>query len=234
VAKVDVVIVSGGDGGTNEFIVGRDINSFADIRGKALVTDAPNTAYALQAKKILLRHGLVDGVDYRINAVGAGPFRLKAMLEGGDNAAAIMNLPFSAQTIEAGMKSLGRTTDMLGPYQAGGAFVMREWAKANGLTLEQYLAGYIESLRWVVDKSNRDEAIAMLMDKRKLSRSLATRSYDLMIEPGFGFNPDARLNTEGFKNVLALRQEVEGGPPPNPGKYLDLSYYEKAMQRIAR
>ena len=50
VAKVDVVIVSGGDGGTNEFIVGRDINSFADIRGKALVTDAPNTAYALQAK----------------------------------------------------------------------------------------------------------------------------------------------------------------------------------------
>jgi ABC-type nitrate/sulfonate/bicarbonate transport system substrate-binding protein len=78
VAKVDVVIVSGGDGGTNEFIVGRGINSFADIRGKALVTDAPNTAYALQAKKILLRNGLKDGVDYRINAVGAGPFRLKA------------------------------------------------------------------------------------------------------------------------------------------------------------
>jgi ABC-type nitrate/sulfonate/bicarbonate transport system substrate-binding protein len=35
VAKVDVVIVSGGDGGTNEFIVGRGINSFADVRGKA-------------------------------------------------------------------------------------------------------------------------------------------------------------------------------------------------------
>ena len=76
---MDVVIISGGDGGTNEFIVGRDINSFADIRGKALVTDAPNTAYALQAKKILLKNGLKDGVDYRINAVGAGPFRLKAM-----------------------------------------------------------------------------------------------------------------------------------------------------------
>src|SRR4029078_3784893 len=74
VAKVDVVIVSGGDRGTNEFIVGKDINSFVDIRGKALVTDAPNTAYALQAKKILLRHGLKDGVDYRINAVGARTF----------------------------------------------------------------------------------------------------------------------------------------------------------------
>ena len=232
VAKVDVVIVSGGDGGTNEFIVGKDINSFTDIRGKALVTDAPNTAYALQAKKILLRHGLKDGVDYRINAVGAGPFRLKAMLEGGDNTAAIMNLPFSAQTIEAGLKSLGRTVDLLGPYQAGGAFVLRSWAKANGLTLENYLAGYIESLRWVVDKNNRDEAIALLMSKRNLSRSLATRSYDLMIEPGFGFNPDARLSAEGFNNVLALRQEIEGGPPPNPGKYLDLSYYDRALKLV--
>ena len=65
VAKIDVVIVSGGDGGTNEFIVGKGINSFADIRGKALVADAPNTAYALQAKKILLQHGLKDGVDYQ-------------------------------------------------------------------------------------------------------------------------------------------------------------------------
>jgi ABC-type nitrate/sulfonate/bicarbonate transport system substrate-binding protein len=232
IAKVDVVIVSGGDGGTNEFIVGRDINSFTDIRGKALVTDAPNTAYAVQAKKILLRHGLKDGVDYRINAVGAGPFRLKAMLEGGDNAAAIMNLPFSAQTIEAGLKSLGRTVDLLGPYQAGGAFVLRAWAKQNHDVLERYLAGYITSLRWVLDKSNRDEAIALLMSKRNLTRSLATRSYDLMIEPGFGFNPDAKLSVEGFNNVLTLRQEIEGGPPPRPEKYLDLSYYDRALKLV--
>ena len=78
----------------------------------------------------------------------------------------------------------------------------------------------------MVDKNNRDEAIALLMDKRKLSRSLATRSYDLMIEPGFGFNPDAKLSAEGFNNVLKLRQEIEGGPAADdPAKYLDLSYY---------
>jgi ABC-type nitrate/sulfonate/bicarbonate transport system substrate-binding protein len=234
VAKIDVVIVSGGDSGTNEFIVGKGIENFDGVRGKKLVVDAPNTAYALQGIKILAQHGLKVDVDYKLNPVGNGTHRLKAMMEGGDNAAAIMNLPFSAQTIEAGMKSLGRTTDMLGPYQAGGAFVLRSWAKANGPTLEKYLAGYIESLRWVVDKKNRDEAIALLMDRRKLSHSLATRSYDLMIEPGFGFNPDARLNAEGFDNVLRLRQEVEGGPVPNPAKYLDLSYYDRALKRLAR
>jgi ABC-type nitrate/sulfonate/bicarbonate transport system substrate-binding protein len=234
VAKIDVVIVAGGDSGTNEFIVGKGIDSFDGVRGKKLVVDAPNTAYALQGIKILAQHGLKVDADYKLNPVGNGTHRLKAMLDGGDNAAAIMNLPFSAQTIEAGMKSLGRTTDILGPYQAGGAFVLRKWAGANGPVLERYLAGYIESLRWVMDKKNRDEAIALLMDKRKLSRSLATRSYDLMIEPGFGFNPNAKLSAEGFNNVLKLRQEIEGGPPPEPAKYLDMSYYDRALKLVAK
>ena len=234
VAKVDVVIVSGGDSGTDEFIVQSNINSFEDIRGKAIVVDAPNTAYALQAKKILLKHRLKDGIEYRLNPVGNGPSRFKAMVESKDNAAAVMNLPFSAQAIELGMKSLGRTVDMLGTYQAGGDFVLRSWARANAETFERYIAAYVESVRWVVNRANRAEAVSMLMEKQKLSRSLAKRSYDLMIDPSFGFAPNAKLNMEGFKNVLALRNEIEGGTAAPPERYLDLSHYERAMARLAR
>src|SRR4051812_17412275 len=54
VAKADVLIVGGGDSGMNEFFVQEDIKSFEDLRGRILVVDAPDTAYALQAKKILL------------------------------------------------------------------------------------------------------------------------------------------------------------------------------------
>ncbi len=50
-AKQDVVIVSGGDSGMNEFIVQAGINRVEDLRGKIIVVDAPDTAYALQAKK---------------------------------------------------------------------------------------------------------------------------------------------------------------------------------------
>jgi len=59
VARRDVVIVSGGDSGMNEFFVQPGISSFADLRGKTIVVDAPDTAYALQAKKLLLQHGLL-------------------------------------------------------------------------------------------------------------------------------------------------------------------------------
>jgi ABC-type nitrate/sulfonate/bicarbonate transport system substrate-binding protein len=234
VAKVDVVIVSGGDGGTNEFIVQSNINSFADIRGKAIVVDATNTAYALLARKILIKNGLKDGVDYRLNPVGNGSLRFKAMTESRDNAAAVMNLPFSVRAIDLGMKSLGRTVDLLGPYQAGGAFVLRSWARANAETLERYIAGYVDSLRWVVNRANRAQAVALLMDKQKLSQSIAERSYDLMVEPNFGFAKDAALDMAGLKNVLALRHEVEGGTMSAPERYIDLSYYERALKRLAR
>src|SRR5262249_38595440 len=66
VAREDVVILSGGDSGMNEFIVQPEIASFADLKGRTVIVDAPDTAYALQAKKILLKAGLREGADYTV------------------------------------------------------------------------------------------------------------------------------------------------------------------------
>jgi len=232
VAKADIVIVSGGDSGTNEFYVQDTIKDFAGIRGKAIVVDATNTAYALQAKKILAQHGLRDGADYTLNPAGNGPRRLAALFADKNNAGAILNLPYSLQAAAKGMRSLGRTTDMLGPYQAGGAFVRRAWARDNGATLENYLAAFVEALRWSLDPKNHTEAAAILVDKLKLPQDMADKSLTLMAEPGFGFARDAAFDMAGFKNVLALRAEVEGGAPSDPQRYIDLSYYERAMTLV--
>src|ERR1700676_3153290 len=187
VAKVDAVIVGGGDSGTNEFYVQDAIKDYAGIRGHAIAVDATNTAYALQAKKILLQHGLKEGADYTLNPVGNGSRRLAALVADKNNAGAILNLPYSLQADASGLKSLGRTTDMLGPYQAGGAFVRRDWARANAATLEQYLAAFVEALRWSLDPNNRAAAAAVLVDKLTLPQSMAEKSLALMAEPGFGF-----------------------------------------------
>jgi ABC-type nitrate/sulfonate/bicarbonate transport system substrate-binding protein len=232
VAKVDAVIVSGGDSGTNEFYVQDNIKDFGDIRGHAIVVDATNTAYALQAKKILLQHGLKAGTDYTLNPVGNGTHRLQAMLDDKNNAGAILNSPFSLVAAGKGMHSLGRTTDMLGPYQADGAFVRRDWAQAHAQTLVQYLAAYIEALRWSLDPKNHADAVAMLADKLKLSPDMAEKNLELIAEPGFGFTRDAAFDMTGFKNVLALRAETEGGTPADPQRYLDLSYYDRAMKLV--
>ena len=235
-AGKDVVIVMGISSGMNEFIVQPDIRSAADIRGRTLVVDAPNTAYALVARKILLKHGLKDGADYSMKSIGRGEYRVKAMLENKEYAAGVLNPPFSIQAVQQGLKSLGRTVDLLGPYQADGAFVMRAWAQANGPTLERYLAAYVESLRWALQPANRSECVVMLAERLKLTREVAERTYQLLADPAFGLTPDARLDLEGFKNLLALRAEVEGqaGNVPPPEKYLDLSYHQRAVTALTK
>lgn len=233
-ARQDVVILSGGDSGMNEFFVQAGIGSFADLRGRTLAVDAPNTAYAIQAKKILLKHGLKEGADYRVVPVGRGELRLKAMAADKSYAAAILNLPYTIQAEQLGMKSLGNTVDMLGPYQAGGAFALRSWAGAHGALLERYLAGYLESLRWVRRPENRAECVALLMDKLKIPRDVAERSYAVLVDPVRGFTPDAAFDMEGFRNLLALRAEIEGkgGEARAPESYLDLSYYRRALAAL--
>jgi NitT/TauT family transport system substrate-binding protein len=234
-AGKDVVIVSGGDGGMNEFLVQPDINSVADLRGRTLLVDAPNTAYALLAKKVLLLNGLKAG-DYAVKPVGGTAIRVKALV-GKEGEAAIVNIPFSIVAKRQGVKSLGRTADLLGAYQATGAFVMRPWAQANGAVLERFIAAYVESLRWAMRPENRTEAAGFLATRLKIPQDVAEQTYDMLKEPKFGLQTDAKLDVEGFKAVLGLRAEIEGqwgGKPPAPDRYLDLGYYERAMNLVGR
>jgi len=234
--KGDVVIVTGGDNGMNEFFVQPHIASFADLRGRKLAVGAPNTAYAIQAKKILLKHGLKDGLDYTVVPVGRGELRLKAMAENRDYAAAILNLPFTIQAEQLGMKSLGSTVDMLGPYQANGAFALRTWVESHGALLERTIASYVESLRWVRRPENRAECVAILMSRLKIPRDIAERTYTALVDPVRGFTPDARFDLEGFRNLLALRAEIEGGrgESRSPESYLDLRYYRRALATLPK
>jgi ABC-type nitrate/sulfonate/bicarbonate transport system substrate-binding protein len=235
-AGKDAVIVMGGDSSMNELFVQGYVATLADLRGRIVVVDAPNTAYALQLKKILLNAGLKAG-DYVVKPVGGGAQRTKAMIESRDNAATILYPPFSFAVQKAGLKSLGRAIDLLGPYQGTGAFVMRPWARANAQTLEKYLAGYIEATRWVRDPANREECIGMLAERFHLEADAAMRTYASLMDPGFGLFPDARINPEGLRNVLALRAEIEGqwgGKPPAPDKYLEPGYYERALKMAGK
>ena len=108
----------------------------------------------------------------------------------------------------------------------------REWAVGHHDVLERYLAALIEATRVAMDPSNRSAAVGMLAARLKLDPPIAERTYDALMVPGSGLAADGRLDMDGFRNVLALRAEIEGqwgGNPPPPEKYLDLSYYDRAL-----
>ena len=238
-ARQDVIIVAGGDTSMNEFMTRPEIRSLADLRGKTLVVDRPNTAYALQAKKILKDAGLLEGRDYQIKSVGFTPSRIEAMEKHTDNAAAgMLNPPFSFAAKDKGLKSFGRAVDLIGPYQGGGLFVMRDWARANGPLLERFLAAYIEATRMALAPANRAQAISLLATRLKQDPRVAQRTYDeALAQSGFGLVPDARLDLAGFKAVLGLRAEIEGqwgGTAPPPERYYDLGYYDRALKLVGQ
>ena len=231
-AKQDAVIVAGGDNGFNRIFGQPDIKSLADLRGKTVVVDAPNTAFALLLYKALQQAGLNKG-DYKIHAVGGTPQRIKAMMTDKANAAAgVINPPLSFKAAADGLKDMGSATKGVGAYQSGCIVVMRPWAEANSGVLVSYLKAIVEGYRWLLDPANKSAATALLADKLKLSADVAAKSYAVVTDPADGFAKDGKFDLDGFKNVLKLRAEMEGqwgGTPPAPGNYIDLSYYDKAI-----
>jgi ABC-type nitrate/sulfonate/bicarbonate transport system substrate-binding protein len=228
VAKVDIAAVIGGDNGFNQVIVQPDINTFGDLRGKTVIVDALNTAYAFQLYAILNKNGLAKS-DYTIKPVGATFKRLDAITHDKELKASMLNPPFSIRAEKSGLKSLGSAVKILGPYQATAGIVRRDWAKANPETLVHYLQAYIEGLRWSLDPANKAEAVKLLADGLKLPPDIAERTYAIAADPAEGLAKDARFDVPGFKNVLAMRAAFEGGMPSPPEAYIDLSYYERAL-----
>lgn len=230
----EVIVAMGGESGMNDFIVQGDVADFSAFRGRSLVVDAPNTGYALQARKLLAGAGLRAGSDYSIVSVGNAGARFAAMRDDKANAGAVMNPPFSARAKALGMRSLGRMSDLLGPYQAGGAFVMRHWAEQNPQLLERYIKAYVCSLRLTLDPASRAMAVRLLAEKLAVPPAIAEAAYDDLADPGFGFTPDAKLDLAGVQNMLATRRQVEGAHAKIDAieSWIDLSYYDRALGEL--
>src|SRR5947209_19290532 len=224
-ANVDVAVVFGGDDSFNRLIVQPEVKSLADIKGKTVAVDALNTAYAFQLYEMLRQKGLNKG-DYEVKPVGGTGQRLEAMTRDKTYAAAMMNPPFSIRAEKAGLKAIDTAANALGAYQGSSAFVLRTWAAANGDAVVKYVQAYIEGLRWMLEPKNKGEAVALLVERLKLPEDGAAQAYDATLK---GFQKDGALDMNGVRNVLKLRAEFEGGAPADPEKYIDLSYYQKAL-----
>src|ERR1700688_4712836 len=158
-AHQDMVILMGGEGSQNELVVQPEIKSLQELRDKILIVDAPNTAYALQMKKILLAKGLQVVRDYEMKAIGGTPQRLIAMREHKEYAGSMLGPPASIVAKREGFVSLASVPDLIGPYQAAGYFAERKWAQEHRDALVSFLASIIEAQRWLMAPANKQMTI---------------------------------------------------------------------------
>ena len=112
--------------------------------------------------------------------------------------------------------------------------MLRSWGKANADTLTRYIQANVEGIRWALDPKNRAELVKVTAGRLKLPPEVVADSMKVA-DAQKGFATDARFDTEGFRNVLQLRADMLGtwgGKPPAPDKYLDLSYYDRALKGL--
>ncbi len=60
--------------------------------------------------------------------------------------------------------------------------------------------------------------------------------YEESISPRFGFTPRSRIDMEGIRMVLQLRETagLMKPPVPKPEKYVDERFYKKALATLNR
>jgi hypothetical protein len=79
--------------------------------------------------------------------------------------------------------------------------------------------------------------LRVLQKNLKLERRIAEQTYQALTTPGHGLFEDCAIEMKGMRNMLSLRAEIEGqwgGIAPAPEKFLDLSYYERALPDVDR
>ncbi len=227
-AKVDAVIVAGGDNGFNRLFVQPEIEDLAELRGRTLVADVADTGWSFTLYKLLQRHGL-QRTDYAIKEVGAPFRRFEAMVQDRALGAAILNPPFAIHAERAGLRDMGAIVDAIGPYQGTVPYVLRAWAAANAGTLVAYLLACIEGLRWCLDPANCAALAALCEAKLGVAPDIAARIAEVATDPIHGLAKDAAFDLEGFRTVLKLRAEFTGGRLAEPDIYFDLSYHRRAL-----
>lgn len=230
-ANVDLFIFMGGNNGNNSLYVQPEINSYDDLRGKVVGVDAPNTAFALLAYKMLQEKGLKKG-DYEVRAIGATHLRFQAMMKDKTIAASILSPPQTVPARKAGLKSFGTAVSVVGPYQSDAGWVLRSWGTANGDTLTRYIQANIEGIRWVMNPANRAALVSLLTEKFKQPPDIVEQALQESLDQK-AYAVDAQFDMKGFDTVLKLRAEMLGtwgaNPPPPASKYLDLSYHQRAL-----
>ena len=233
--KNDFVIFLGGSQGVDQkLIVAPGIAGYPDLKGKVLAVDAPTTGYAIVGVYILKKHGLEWNRDYTFKSFGNTTARADAMSRG-DAAGAMMSLA-DDEIQKRNFKVLAHAQDYVKHYARGLGATRREWANANEDLVVRFNRAMIRATDWLQDTKNKDEAVQLLLGETKNNKARAESLYNITLSPTMGLTPRSRIDMEGIRTIIELR-EVAGlmkAPVPKPEKYVDERFYKKALATLTQ
>jgi ABC-type nitrate/sulfonate/bicarbonate transport system substrate-binding protein len=220
---VDYLLFMQAEEGLSAYLIGRPgVDSIDKLRGKLLAGDPGDSNLDLIRKKILRTHGM-DDTDYDIEIIGSSPVRLEAFLQG-RVAAAMLTPPASDKALAAGGVLLANSEDYVPGWPLTCGWGLRRWLLAHRALTVRFIRAWVAAADWLLRAENRDETIALMIAKEKLSRAAAENAYGKVV-------PKARINPAALQGVIELRKEMGVYQPPfaPPEKFYDASYWTEAI-----
>ena len=227
--RSDLFIFMGLHSGLFSLVGARDCASIDSLSGSSIGVDAKTSGFVLVLEAMLHARGFA-GNDYQLIELGGWESRCRALLEG-KISATLLTEPFVRNALTAGCNLLARDFEMSPSYQGTCGAASRRWAKEHPDRLIRYIRAYVEAAQWCFETRNRRSCLDILARQNEIDRPAAEHTLDTLLDPEPGLYPKATINLPGVAAALDLRAELGylACPVPPVEKYVDLSYYRKAL-----
>ncbi len=225
----DLFLFMGLHSGLFSLVGSRDIAAIDALLGKSIGVDARASGFALVLERTLQSKGF-GKEDYRLIEIGGWERRYVSLLEG-KISATLLTEPYVANALAAGCRLLARDYEMIPIYQGTCGAASRHWAQHHPDRLIRYIRAYVEATQWCFDLQNRQFCLDILSRHNGVEGAAAEKTLGDLLDQEHGLYPQAALNIPGVTAVLGLRSEMGYSArfAPSVEKYLDLSYYERAL-----
>ncbi len=192
-------------------VVGPDIKSYEDLRGKTIAADAAESGFVTSLRVLMTRNGLTEyGKDYRFEEIGAN--RTQALREG-RFPASMLNVGQENTLADVGFHVLDSIKHLYQNY-ATTATARRQWVHEHEPVLVRYLRAHMRAILWIEDPANAEEA--------RQYQARATLVKGTPKPPPFAW--------EGIREMMDTRREaglLRGAVDPH--RFAEDRYYREAV-----
>jgi ABC-type nitrate/sulfonate/bicarbonate transport system substrate-binding protein len=158
--------------GLSAYLIGQPgVDTLEKLRGRTLAGDPGDSNLDLIRKKILRTRG-IDDTEYQVEIIGSSPVRLQAFLQR-RVAAAMLTPPASDEALAAGGIMLANAENYVPGWPLTCGWTLRPWLLDHRELVVRFIRAWAAATDWLLAPENRQETLALMIDKEKLTRQAA-------------------------------------------------------------
>jgi ABC-type nitrate/sulfonate/bicarbonate transport system substrate-binding protein len=208
------------------------LRSFTDLKGKTVGINAPGTATDYWLSVLLTKNNMKRS-DIRVVTLGYPD--LLAAISSGSADAGFMSEPLLTKAVLERKLSVIMPVSQIAPGDnIGVMFFGRNFIqKADGDLATRWLMAYLEGVRFVQDRANRDEVIRIVAKHTKVENEVLSSIYDKKdtwpsVEPNGRVDIEKMLKEQG--QFFLQTKQVD--KLPTPREVMDTTLLERALKRV--